>query len=304
MIHGLLKSLRSQTSYATHGYHRYPAKFIPQLAARIIQQNSLARDLICDPFMGSATTLVEAIVHDRKAYGTDINPVGSPIARTKTTPIPPLTLKNEVEVILKDLYFFTIEKDPKHKTPAYNQYNHLQDKQPDLERIHYWFAEKQRHDLVSILSRISAVKSPKIRDFLLCGFSNILKLCSRWLMKSVKPTIDKDKIIAGAYKSFSVQIRHMMKKNEEFFVLVGNKRIECVVDNVDARRMNLKSGSVELIVTSPHMSRLTNMLTCTNSLHYDCSILEVYQTLEKNSLVLFRKKMDEERSIVALGKKP
>ncbi len=242
---------KSQTSYATHGYHRYPAKFIPQLAARIIQQNSLAGDLICDPFMGSATTLVEAIVHDRKAYGTDINPVAALIARTKTTPIPPLTLKNEVEVILKDLYFFTIEKDPKHKSPAYNQYNHLQDKQPDLERIHYWFAEKQRHDLASILSRISAVKSPKIRDFLLCGFSNILKLCSRWLMKSVKPTIDKDKIIAGAYKSFSIQIRHMMKKNEEFFVLVGNKRIECVVDNVDARRMNLKSGSVELIVTSP-----------------------------------------------------
>lgn len=26
----------SQTNYGTHGYHRYPAKFIPQLAARLI----------------------------------------------------------------------------------------------------------------------------------------------------------------------------------------------------------------------------------------------------------------------------
>lgn len=71
----------SQTSYITHGYHRYPAKFIPQLAARIILENSQPVDLICDPFMGSGTTLVEAIVNDRKAYGTDINPVAALIAR-------------------------------------------------------------------------------------------------------------------------------------------------------------------------------------------------------------------------------
>ena len=28
---------RLETSYLTHGYHRYPAKFIPQLAARLIR---------------------------------------------------------------------------------------------------------------------------------------------------------------------------------------------------------------------------------------------------------------------------
>ena len=31
---------QAQTSYATHGYHRYPAKFIPQLAARLIEDYS------------------------------------------------------------------------------------------------------------------------------------------------------------------------------------------------------------------------------------------------------------------------
>ena len=71
----------------------------------------------------------------------------------------------------------------------------------DHQRIDYWYPEKQKHDLAIILSRISTVKDPRIRDFLLCGFSNILKLCSRWLMKSVKPTIDKDKIIGDAYRS-------------------------------------------------------------------------------------------------------
>jgi DNA modification methylase len=240
----------SQTSYITHSYHRYPAKFIPQLAARVILENSLPGDLVCDPFMGSATTLVEAIVHDRKAYGTDINPVAALIARAKTTPIAPFLLKKEVEEILSDLYLL-IETDHKQRRLIDYQGKPFEIKTLDHQRIDYWFPEKQKHHLAIILSRISAVKDQKIRDFLLCGFSNILKLCSRWLMKSVKPTIDKDKMIADAYKTFSTQVRRMVKKNEEFFMLVGQKQLECVVDNVDARRMNLKNNSVTLIVTSP-----------------------------------------------------
>jgi DNA modification methylase len=240
----------SQTSYISHSYHRYPAKFIPQLAARVILENSLPGDLVCDPFMGSATTLVEAIVHDRKAHGTDINPVASLIARAKTTPIAPLLLNKEVEEILRDLHFI-IETDQKQTRLIDYRGKRFEIKTLDHQRIDYWFPEKQKHDLAIILSRINAVKDPRIRDFLLCGFSNILKLCSRWLMKSVKPTIDKDKMIADAYKAFATQVRRMVKKNEGFFMLVGHKQIECIVDNMDGRRMNLKNNSVTLIVTSP-----------------------------------------------------
>ena len=37
---------RSETSYLTHSYHRYPAKFIPQLAARLIKENSQVEELV------------------------------------------------------------------------------------------------------------------------------------------------------------------------------------------------------------------------------------------------------------------
>ena len=40
---------RSETSYLTHSYHRYPAKFIPQLAARLIKEISQVGEIICDP---------------------------------------------------------------------------------------------------------------------------------------------------------------------------------------------------------------------------------------------------------------
>ena len=31
---------QKDTSYATHGFHKYPAKFIPQLAKRYIEENT------------------------------------------------------------------------------------------------------------------------------------------------------------------------------------------------------------------------------------------------------------------------
>ena len=94
---------RIQTSYITHDYHRYPAKFIPQLAGRIIKENSRVGNLVCDPFMGSGTTLVEAILSGRLTYGTDINPVSVLISKSKTTPIEPAFLKKEMYMLLENI---------------------------------------------------------------------------------------------------------------------------------------------------------------------------------------------------------
>src|ERR1051325_3040399 len=134
---------RSETSYLTHSYHTYPAKFIPQLAARLISENSNIGDLICDPFMGSGTTLVEAIVNHRRAYGTDINPVAVLITRAKTTTIEPqyletkiLSLKGKIKHHLMDEgKRILLIKDDLRSIALENK------------RIDYWFPEKQKHDL-------------------------------------------------------------------------------------------------------------------------------------------------------------
>src|SRR3972149_9226291 len=83
------------TSYITHGYYTYPAKFIPQLAARLIKEYSKEGDVIIDPFMGSGTTLVEAIVNNRVGIGTDINNIAYLLAKVKTTPIKTAELLQE-----------------------------------------------------------------------------------------------------------------------------------------------------------------------------------------------------------------
>lgn len=238
---------RSETSYITHSYHRYPAKFIPQLAARLIKENSEVGELVCDIFMGSGTTLVEAIVNDRRAYGTDINPVAVLITRAKTTPIEPRYLETKILSLKGKIKHHLIDKDKQTLLIK----DDLRVIARENKRIGYWFPEKQKHDLSIILSAIMHIEDNNIRIFLLCAFSNILKGCSRWLMKSVKPTIDKNKIINNAYHSFFLHTQRMLEKNRLFWKTLEGKKIECTIDNVDARKMKISNDSAALIVTSP-----------------------------------------------------
>jgi DNA modification methylase len=64
---------RVETLWGPHGYHRYPAKFIPQLVSRLIELYSAPGDLVGDPFLGSATTGIEALRMGRRFWGSDIS---------------------------------------------------------------------------------------------------------------------------------------------------------------------------------------------------------------------------------------
>lgn len=240
---------RLERSYLTHSYHRYPAKFIPQLAARLIKENSQVGEVICDPFMGSGTTLVEAIVNDRRTYGTDINPVAVMITRAKTTPIDPQYLQSKISALKVKIKTHIIDGSKQNLLLKSDDFAVLFS---GHKRIDYWFPEKQKRDLTIILSGIIMINKDKnVRNFLLCAFSNILKGCSRWMMKSIKPIIDKNKTINDAYSSFFIHIQKMLNKNRQFWKVLEEKKIDCTIDNVDARKMRINDDSVALIVTSP-----------------------------------------------------
>lgn len=73
----------------THNHYKYPARFSPQFAAAAIAAFTKRGDLVCDPFMGGGTTLVEALASGRKATGIDISSLAAFVTETKT-----LTLKD------------------------------------------------------------------------------------------------------------------------------------------------------------------------------------------------------------------
>ena len=92
-----------ETSYVSHGYHRYPAKFIPQLAHKIIKNYSSKDSIVGDPFMGSGTTILEALLLGRRTIGTDINPVAVLISQAKLRPLNPDYLQAKIGTILQNM---------------------------------------------------------------------------------------------------------------------------------------------------------------------------------------------------------
>lgn len=55
----------------THGLHKYPAKFFPELPRWLIERYSSKGDWVLDPFMGSGTTNLEASMLGRRSVGVD-----------------------------------------------------------------------------------------------------------------------------------------------------------------------------------------------------------------------------------------
>ena len=229
-------SSRKDTSYASHGYHRYPAKFIPQLARKCILENSSEGDLVVDAFCGCGTTILESLIHGRKGIGVDINPVAVLISKAKTTPIEPERLNKA-----KEKLFDLIENNEEIKDRQFNQ------------RIVYWFPEKEtRLVLFKILKEIKSLKEESLVNFFLCGFSQILKNCSIWLAKSNKPTRDLNKKPQDPIKTFKRQINGMIKGNLELYELAQEKL--CGDNKIflsDARKIPTDDNSVKMIVTSP-----------------------------------------------------
>ena len=222
----------------THAYHRYPAKFIPQIVKKLIDEYARkGTEVICDPFGGCGTTLVEAKLHGLKSVGFDINPVAKLITEVKITPIEPKILENGKEEFLK---FY--EAATPHPS---DQERH--------ERIKYWFDEATVRELDKIYHAIRKITDDDVRRFFLCAFSHNLKNCSRWLMKSIKPTIDKNKFIPVPLESFLRHLNTMMSRNGRFYSeLAYRPEVSTDMHLQDVtKEIPLESNSIDLIVTSP-----------------------------------------------------
>jgi DNA modification methylase len=72
-----------------HGFHSYPARAHPVTVRRLIEEIVDDDGAVLDPFCGSGTVLVEAMLAGRSAIGSDLNPLAVMLARAKTYPHSP-----------------------------------------------------------------------------------------------------------------------------------------------------------------------------------------------------------------------
>lgn len=229
------------TEQWTHGYHRYPAKFLPNVVKKIIEEHSPENcNVIADLFAGCGTTLVEAKAHGKESIGTDINPVATLITKAKTTPIIPEKLEQAYSELVS-LFINYNEGD----------YSNIQ----KHERLDHWFFPSEKKKIAFLFDLVRNFNTEdSIKNFFYVCISNILKNCSRWLQSSTKPQIDKSKTIPDPFNEFKRHCSKMMKSNKEFYNYLtreGYLNSQCKILLNDARHTSIESQSVDMIITSP-----------------------------------------------------
>lgn len=232
------------TNKWTHGYHRYPAKFIPQLVEQLFDEYIQKPSAwVHDPFFGSGTTIVSGIARGFTVSGTDIHTMAYLISKVKSTPIDPYYLYETITNFLRQL---------KNSHSAGSE-TIIPKKHKD--KIDFWFSESNQKKIARILGLIYKEQNRNVRDFLLVALSHILKNSSIWLSSSTKPTRDFNKIPSDPYIVLERHLNKMQKGNAEFYSIIP-KEIQNYIDQYllirpgDAKKTWIHDSSIDLIVSS------------------------------------------------------
>ncbi|MBU2476692.1 site-specific DNA-methyltransferase [Candidatus Micrarchaeota archaeon] len=226
-----------KTNYLTHNFHPFPAKFIPQIPNKLINNLSSESDVVLDPFCGSGTSLVEATILGRNAIGVDINPVSCLISEVKTTKLN-LGDVEEINDLLKEL---KEEKNGITKKITIDP--------PEIPNINHWFQKNVIIEIQVIFSLIKKLNSRNAQNFCKCAMSAILLKHSNQKGETTYSSTNKNIISGAIFYSFDSKVKSMMKRMDEYSKERKNVNVKVFLD--DSRYLKKVKETVQLVVTSP-----------------------------------------------------
>lgn len=218
----------SQTQYLTHKYHSYPARFIPQIPRAFIQLFTKEGDTILDPFCGCGTTLVEGTLLKRHSIGNDFNPLATLLSRVKTTS-------------LSDKQLIKIESLIKLIEARILKNNLKESDLPELpsRNISKLFSKEMLKELQVIKNIVKTVESDDkdLYNYLLIALSATIR--------AIIESENGDNIL-GIFERKLNLMNNLMKEYRE-----NTYKTDVKLINGDARKLDIVSDSVDLVVTSP-----------------------------------------------------
>jgi len=231
-----------QSKYS-HGIHKYPAKFFPELPRWLINRYSKPNDLILDPFAGSATTNIEALLLNRNSVAIDVDPFAKYLAKVKTTPIDKFELNKTVDRILKQLVTFNPKLVESKDIPEF----------PYREN---WFAKEILLELAFIKKVIlNSTNDNNIKDLCLISMSSVIRAVSN-ADDNCTRTVVRKKLNKEIYPSFALTkfaenlIVNSYRINDFTNRFNTNATLE-IPDGNDARFLTYPDNHFDLAVTSP-----------------------------------------------------
>jgi len=155
-----------KTQEFTHGLHQYPARMHPEIAKRLIAKyTSKKSDLIFDPFMGSGTVLVEAMLHGNNSIGIDLNPFAVLLSTVKTIPLDAKKLETTFKQIILN------SKKDKQEKVTYDNAPNFTSRKSKKENLDFWYPSKTTNDLQILKNHVFLIKDKQISNFFKICFS-------------------------------------------------------------------------------------------------------------------------------------
>lgn len=166
----------------SHQIFRFPAKFHPPVARRLLAKLTSPGDRVVDPFCGSGTLLVEASVVDRHAIGFDVDPLAVFLSHTKSQPVHADEFALAAESLLarcEDLRRPAAEYERRmhedlSRTEFFDEVDGLD--VPAIPRLEHWFRRYVIVDLARLRDAIAALEcSCSVRDLLVVVFASAIR---------------------------------------------------------------------------------------------------------------------------------
>ena len=233
----------------THGFHSYPARFHPLLVRTLLAAHATPGAIICDPFCGSGTTLVETLVAGCRGAGSDLNPLALELSRVKALAptLPHRKLPDELVLRAAELATESMRR-VKERTRTKTNGEAWDDARMyaphvfrELVGLRELFDEPPGGPL-GALSR---------RALLLC-FSAILVKVSRQPSDTAAGVQERTIGKGLPTRLFRNKAEELAKGLRELHARVPEGTPSPTIHKADARKLrHLSDGSVDLIITSP-----------------------------------------------------
>lgn len=234
----ILRIYSLDRSNYTHGFHKFPAKYIPEIPRWAILKFSKEGEGVIDPFCGSGTTNVEAKLLKRNSYAIDVDPIAKLLTKVKTTPLDSKELRET-----RDQLFHAI-------------YSKKEVEIPEFPNRDYWFRPDVLQDLGVITRNIRLIENQDIQDFFVVCLSSILKEVSNADPKFLYALAISKKMRQQGFrkidtkKTFVQRVKDLIPKMISFSNVCPRDSFARIIGK-DAREIELSDESVDLAVTSP-----------------------------------------------------
>jgi transcriptional regulator with XRE-family HTH domain len=265
-------------NYGPHGWHRYVGRFPPHLVRSIINHfGAKKNEVVCDPFAGSGTTLVECRLLGLRGIGIDICPLSCLISRTKSK-FPEST--SSIEKLNKRLTCFYQDRWNNFvgKTKVQEiAHHHIIDRKGNsispFSNYEKWFTSEALLGTSIIVELAETLKGFE-QDALCCALSSCMRsignvdvdVVRAEYRKTPRENIDVLKLINRALRKMIFDIERSVSTHQDLIGPPENIKI-LEMSFLDVK---LPEESVDYIITSPPYGVEAISYLRTHLLSYRC----------------------------------